>query len=488
MASLTDLPELIGFFSYSRDDDDDSHGTLSELRDRIQRELRGQLGRSRGTFRLWQDKEAIAPGKLWEGEIKTAIEQSAFFIPIVTPTAVRSQFCKHEFDTFLARESALGRDDLVFPIYYIRVPALENEAIWRSDPVLSIIGQRQWTDWRELRLLDVRDTRVREAVAQFCAKVADTLQRHVASPEEKHRQAETDRLAAEAAAARKAEEAEARRQAELARQRAEAERRQRAADAKRRAEEEEKKDEKRTAPSPAAIEPATTSLLDALWPASEGKLIRRDMTFVALGAAAFTIGELIVSLAFLVGAFGILVPALSALYVAILVYAFWPERVSSPAYRHVTAAALGVIALGIELTLGYFRISPLAQLLLPTTVLLVGAVAAGNLRLAVPLVLLCVLAFVAINNSMTAGALAAWSSALLAQGVAICAFVAVGWRWPPWRVLVAALAISIAFGIWLIQYGGWYAPPVIAIAILAAFTVVAVIKLGWQFALKLAKA
>ena len=377
--------------------------------------------------------------------------------------------------------------DLVFPIYYIRVPALEREAEWRADPVLSIIGQRQWTDWRELRLLDVQDTRVREAVAQFCAKLADTLQRRVASPEEKRRQAEADRLAAEAAAARKAEEAEARRQAELARQRAEAERRRQAEDAKRRAEQEEKKDEQGIAPPPAAIDPATTSLLDALWPANDKNRLRRNVRFVALGTTAFTIGELIVSSAFLVGAFGFLVPALSALYVAILVYAFWPERVSSPAARHVTAAALGVIVLGIELMLGYFRFSALAHLLLPTTILLVGVVAAGSLRLAVPLVLLCVLAFVAINNSMTAGALAAWAAVLLAQGIGICAFVAIGWRWPPWRALVAALVISIAFGIWLIQYGGWYEPPVIAIAILAAFTVVAVIKLGWQFALKRAK-
>jgi hypothetical protein len=245
MASLTDLPELIGFFSYSRDDDDDSRGALSELRDCIQRELRGQLGRSRTSLRLWQDKQAIAPGKLWEGEIKAAIEQSVFFIPIVTPTAVRSQYCKHEFDAFLARERALGRDDLVFPIYYIRVPGLEDEEIWKPDPVLKTIGERQWTNWRDLRLLDMQDKRVRAAIAEFCAKLAETLQRPVASPEEKRQQAEAERLAAEAAARNRAEqerleeeatrrvaEQEARRQAE--RERAEAEQRQ--ADAKRRAE------------------------------------------------------------------------------------------------------------------------------------------------------------------------------------------------------------------------------------------------------------
>jgi hypothetical protein len=93
MLSLAERPELIGFFSYSREDDEDSYGALSALRDRIQRELRGQLGRSAKTFRLWQDKEAIAYGTLWEATIKTGVEEWVFFIPIVTPTAVNSGYC-----------------------------------------------------------------------------------------------------------------------------------------------------------------------------------------------------------------------------------------------------------------------------------------------------------------------------------------------------------------------------------------------------------
>src|SRR5215470_15790647 len=116
MARLADLPELVGFFSYSRDDDEAFGGTLSVLRDAIQRELGAQLGRSKKTLRLFQDKEAIAPGKLWEAEIKAAVEQAVFFIPIVTPRAVNSEYCRFEFEAFLARESALGRTDLVFPL------------------------------------------------------------------------------------------------------------------------------------------------------------------------------------------------------------------------------------------------------------------------------------------------------------------------------------------------------------------------------------
>src|SRR6516165_692171 len=44
MTSLADLPELVGFFSYSREDDEGSGGELSALRGRIQHELRAQLG------------------------------------------------------------------------------------------------------------------------------------------------------------------------------------------------------------------------------------------------------------------------------------------------------------------------------------------------------------------------------------------------------------------------------------------------------------
>src|SRR6266702_2966389 len=102
MPSLADLPDLIGFFSYSREDDEDSRGALSSLRDRIQRELRGQLGRAKSDFRLWQDRTAIAHGTLWEDEITSAIAQAVFFIPIVTPTAIRSHHCKFEFESFLA--------------------------------------------------------------------------------------------------------------------------------------------------------------------------------------------------------------------------------------------------------------------------------------------------------------------------------------------------------------------------------------------------
>jgi formylglycine-generating enzyme required for sulfatase activity len=254
MACLADLPELVGFFSYSRDDDADAHGALSALRERIQGELRGQLGRTRQTFRIWQDREAIASGKLWKTEIQNAVAQAVFFIPIVTPTVVNSEFCQFELNEFLAREAALGRDDLVFPILYIRVPALEDAAKRERDPVISIIAKRQYVDWREFRHRDAHSTDVKEAVERFCAHIADALIRPWVSPGERkaQEQAEAARIAkgarerkkAEVEAKRRAEE-EGRRQELEAARRAEEEAHRKAveAQARERAEEERRKRE-----------------------------------------------------------------------------------------------------------------------------------------------------------------------------------------------------------------------------------------------------
>ena len=244
MSSLADLSEIVGFFSYSREDDEAFEGTLSALREAIQRELAAQLGRSKANFRLWQDQAAIAPGKLWESEIETAVGAAVFFIPIVTPRAVSSHYCKFEFEAFLAREHALDRTDLVFPLLYISVPALENEAQWREDPVLLIIGSRQYVDWRVFRHRDVHDRVVREAIERFCEKIVQALRKPWLSREERQKQLELE-AQRQAEAVRRAQEekrpaeedqhrAEAARLAEEEKQRAEAVRL--AEDEKRRAE------------------------------------------------------------------------------------------------------------------------------------------------------------------------------------------------------------------------------------------------------------
>jgi formylglycine-generating enzyme required for sulfatase activity len=237
MSSLAELPELVGFFSYSREDDEAFRGALTALRDGVARELSAQLGRNKRNFRLWQDQEAIARGKLWESEIRAAVGQAVFFIPIITPRVVNSQYCQLEFRSFLEREKDLDRTDLVFPILYITVPALADEARWRNDPVLSIVGTRQYIDWRPMRQMDPNATVVREAIERFCEKIVEALREPWVSPEERRALAEAENRRLESEPLRQEAEADARRRAEKeARRKAEEE-----AERKRREAEEERK-------------------------------------------------------------------------------------------------------------------------------------------------------------------------------------------------------------------------------------------------------
>ena len=183
--------------------------------------MRVQLGRTRKDFRLWQDKVAIAHGELWEGTIKKGISESVFFIPIITPTAVRSSYCKLEFESFLAREKELDRNNLIFPILYVRVPALDDERLWSRDPLLAIIGSRPYDDWQNLRHLDASSSEVVQRVERFCANICRALEQELA-----RRVSEEERRRQEAEIKQRADEEERRRKAEAEeRQRAEAERR-----------------------------------------------------------------------------------------------------------------------------------------------------------------------------------------------------------------------------------------------------------------------
>jgi TIR domain len=216
MSSLTHLPDLVGFFSYSREDDQVSMGRLSALRNAIQRELRGLLGRTQANFRVWQDETAISQGTLWEQEITGCIEQAVFFIPIVTPRALKSQHCVFEFKTFLVREAQLGRGDLIFPILYIPVPELKDELSWPQDPILKIVGKRQYYDWRDFPPHGLDDPEAQKKISHFCLNISNALNRPWMAPQERQQMEEAVRMEYEGQARRQVEEAARKKQMEEA--------------------------------------------------------------------------------------------------------------------------------------------------------------------------------------------------------------------------------------------------------------------------------
>lgn len=163
-----------GFWSYSTLDDQHSHGRLSKLRALLAGELQQAIGRS-PVVQLFQDAAAISPGMDWEQSIREAIDDASFLIPIITPGYLQSEWCCTELRLFLERERALGRNDLIFPVYYQDISDFESiRAGDVHDPeILPLLKTRQWADFRDLRHADV----ISEKVARRVARLAESMRR-----------------------------------------------------------------------------------------------------------------------------------------------------------------------------------------------------------------------------------------------------------------------------------------------------------------------
>ena len=165
----------IGFWSYATQDDKASDGKLTELRLLLSRELQAQYGREE--VRVFQDVSAIPPGAQWEARIRTALGDSTFFIPLITPNFIQSEWCNKEFFLFREREKALkarfhglSGESFIFPIYYVRIDGVEAF----SDELLNELHRLQRLDFTRLRLKDY-GSEAREKVAQLAESICRLL-------------------------------------------------------------------------------------------------------------------------------------------------------------------------------------------------------------------------------------------------------------------------------------------------------------------------
>lgn len=201
----------IGFWSYARQDDESSRGRLSSLRSLLQSELQQQYGRD--PIQIFQDVSAIPPGAEWEASITGALDNTTFFIPIITPAFIQSEFCCREFTIFLAREkllreqhAALRAHSRIFPISYLSI----DDNTEAHDPVVvSELRKRQSLDFRDLRLKDYQQEAVSLELAKLAGRINQILNIRVDEPLSDEAKAEVAARRRREARANKAAEAEA---------------------------------------------------------------------------------------------------------------------------------------------------------------------------------------------------------------------------------------------------------------------------------------
>ncbi len=163
----------VGFCSYARQDDRLADGQLSQLRAMVGKAVNLRQGEE---ITLWQDIAAIPFGADWAATIERTIGQVTFFVPIVTPRYLKSENCFAEFKAFGERMRALGRDDLIFPIYYVDVDNIQpGETAFGSE--LTALRRHQWIDFRPLQFEDAKSPRVRQWADQLAASILSAMRR-----------------------------------------------------------------------------------------------------------------------------------------------------------------------------------------------------------------------------------------------------------------------------------------------------------------------
>lgn len=156
--------------SYARTDDED--GWLTELRERLSQAVGRHTGEE---FTIFQDRNDIKWGENWKERIEQSIDSATFFIPVITPRFFTSRACRRELKRFLSRESALGRNDLVLPIYHVTCLQLDDPRKLSRSKFAQAIAKHQYADWRALRTAGIRSAKVRKAFDELAIQVRDAL-------------------------------------------------------------------------------------------------------------------------------------------------------------------------------------------------------------------------------------------------------------------------------------------------------------------------
>jgi hypothetical protein len=164
-------PTIRGFFSYSRQNDLHDRGNLSRLRKSLEMEVWNQSGEKTEIF---QDQDDIYWGQEWRDKITKALRTSDFLIAIITPSYLKSESCRFEFEYFLERETRLG-GERILPLLYIATPELKN----KSDSIAIEINKRQWFDWTSLRFSYLTSAKIRKQLSTFAKQIADLTKKEI---------------------------------------------------------------------------------------------------------------------------------------------------------------------------------------------------------------------------------------------------------------------------------------------------------------------
>lgn len=159
-----------GYLSYARLDDDRESGRIKRLADRIMAEFETLTGQR---IEIFVDRDRIQWGDPFRNKLEEALQETTFFIPVLTPTYFLRDECRKEMLDFVNGAKALGLDELLLSIRYVGVPDLREDS---TDELKAIAAKMEYEDWTSIRLTDEDSSQYRLSINRLAQRLVDLTQ------------------------------------------------------------------------------------------------------------------------------------------------------------------------------------------------------------------------------------------------------------------------------------------------------------------------
>lgn len=156
------------FLCYARHDDVTDDLRITELRERIEREVQATTGEP---FKILQDTADISVGTPFRTEIEEMLDEVSALVVFVTPSLLNSANCRSEIEHFRRRADADPTHPPIFPILYRPTPQLDDE----GDDLAVFLKEIQYADWRDYRFHELTSADMRQEVSLLAIDISSAL-------------------------------------------------------------------------------------------------------------------------------------------------------------------------------------------------------------------------------------------------------------------------------------------------------------------------
>ncbi|WP_412168288.1 toll/interleukin-1 receptor domain-containing protein [Curtobacterium flaccumfaciens pv. flaccumfaciens] len=166
----------VGFLSYAHIDDEAEGGRVRRLAKRIQAEYQLLTGEE---LEVFVDRDDIRWGQQWQERIDGALQETTFFIPVLSNSYFASDACRKEFIDFHNWAKSLGVSQYILALRYAPVRDLRVDS---AEPAKAIAAATQYKPWEALRLVDEDSAEHRVAVNDLALELVKLTDLIAAKP------------------------------------------------------------------------------------------------------------------------------------------------------------------------------------------------------------------------------------------------------------------------------------------------------------------